>query len=107
MTSRPECREALSSSPAAFDLFMWLSHRCFVAKGTERIPIFGDFGLANQLGSAAYARRRKFRERLEQWLQLARAMWPECPARVSNDGLYLIVDRAQAVKREQDTHACA
>jgi hypothetical protein len=86
---------------------MWLSHRCFVAKGNERVPIFGDFGLVNQLGSAIYARRRKFRERLEHWLQLVRAMWPECPARVSDDGLYLIVNRAQAVKPDEGADARA
>jgi hypothetical protein len=60
-----EAAKALSCAPAALDLFMWLSYRCFTAKGEERIPIFGDFGLAAQLGSADYARPRKFRERLE------------------------------------------
>ena len=57
-----EAAKALSCSPAALDLFMWLSYRCFVAKGRERVPLFGDFGLVNQLGSADYARPRKFRE---------------------------------------------
>lgn len=51
-----EAAKALSSAPAALDLFMWLSYRCFTAKGQERIPIFGDFGLATQLGSVDYAR---------------------------------------------------
>jgi hypothetical protein len=36
-----QAAKALSSSPAAFDLYMWLSHRCFTAKGEERVPIFG------------------------------------------------------------------
>jgi hypothetical protein len=68
-----EAAKALSFSPAALDLFMWLSYRCFVAKGRERVPLFGDFGLVNQLGSSEYARPRKFRERLEGWLDLVRA----------------------------------
>jgi hypothetical protein len=63
-----EAAKALSSSPAALDLFMWLSYRCFTTKGPERIPIFGDFGLAGQLGNADYARPRKFRERLDRCL---------------------------------------
>jgi hypothetical protein len=67
-----EAVKALSSSPAALDLFMWVSYRCFTAKGQERVPIFGDFGLANQLGNADYARPRKFRERLDRWLDLVR-----------------------------------
>ncbi|MBV8863833.1 MAG: replication initiator protein A [Acidobacteriaceae bacterium] len=70
-----EAAKALSSSPAALDLFMWLSYRCFTAKGSERVPIFGEFGLASQLGSTEYARPRKFRETLERWLDLVRALW--------------------------------
>src|SRR5437763_2298898 len=43
-----EAAKALSSSPAALDLFMWLSYRCFTARGKERVPLFGDFGLVSQ-----------------------------------------------------------
>jgi hypothetical protein len=68
-----EAAKTLSCSPAALDLFMWLSYRCFVAKGRERVPLFGDFGLVNQLGSSDYARPRKFRERLEGWLDFVRS----------------------------------
>ncbi|MCU1330815.1 MAG: plasmid encoded RepA protein, partial [Bryobacterales bacterium] len=71
-----EAAKVLSCSPAALDLFMWLSYRCFVAKGRERVPLFGDFGLVSQLGSCEYARPRKFRERLEGWLDVVRAIWP-------------------------------
>jgi Plasmid encoded RepA protein len=92
-----EAAKALSSSPAALDLFMWLSYRCFTARGRERVPLFGDFGLISQLGSAEYARPRKFRERLDGWLDLVRAMWPECPACIDEDGTGLFVDRANAV----------
>jgi hypothetical protein len=92
-----EAARALSSSPAALDLFMWLSYRCFTARGRERVPLFGDFGLISQLGSADYARPRKFREKLEGWLDLVRTMWPECPALVDKDGTGLFVDWANAV----------
>ena len=92
-----EAAKALSCSPAALDLFMWLCYRCFMARGRERVPLFGDFGLVRQLGSADYARPRKFRERLEGWLNLVRAMWPECPAVVDPAGTGLWVDRANAV----------
>lgn len=92
-----EAAKALSSAPAALDLYTWLRYRCFSAKGEERVPLFGEFGLVNQLGIGAYARPRKFREQLEQWLILVKAMWPECPARVSSDGGALIVNRANAI----------
>lgn len=87
----------LSASPASLDLFMWLSYRCFSAKREDAIPIFGPFGLAAQLGNAAYARPRKFRETLERCLHVIRGLWPECPARVSPDGEKLIINHAIAV----------
>ena len=92
-----EAAKALSSAPAALDLFMWLSYRCFTAKGQERIPIFGDFGSAAQLGSADYARPRKFRERLERWLELVQTLWPACPARIAADGDAILIQPATAL----------
>jgi len=58
---------------------------------------FSEIGLVNQLGSSDYARPRKFRERLEGWLDLVRSMWPECPAVMDTTGTGLWVDRAAAV----------
>jgi Plasmid encoded RepA protein len=92
-----EAAKALSSAPAALDLFMWLSYRCFAAKGQERVPIFGDFGLVAQLGSVDYARPRKFRERIECWLDLIRSLWPSCPARIAADGSCLLIQPAMAL----------
>jgi hypothetical protein len=92
-----EAAKALSSSPAALDLFMWLSYRCFTAKGQERVPMFGDFGLAGQLGSANYARPRKFRERLDRWLDLVRVLRPACPAQITSDGDHILIQPAVAL----------
>jgi hypothetical protein len=100
-----EAAKALSCSPAALDLFTWLSYRCFVAKGRERVPLFGEIGLVSQLGSADYSRPRKFRERLEGWLDLVRALWPECPARVDENGTGLWLDRANAVLTQEAVNA--
>ncbi|HWF08922.1 MAG TPA: replication protein RepA [Bryobacteraceae bacterium] len=100
-----EAAKALSCSPAALDLFTWLSYRCFIAKGRECVPLFGECGLVNQLGSSGYARPRKFRERLGGWLDLVRALWPECPARINEDGTGLWVDRASAVLTEEVSNA--
>jgi hypothetical protein len=92
-----EAAKALSSAPAALDLYTWLTYRCFSAKGEERVPLLGEFGLVNQLGIGSYARPRKFREQLEQWLILVKTMWPECPALISSDGGTLIVNKANAI----------
>ncbi len=92
-----EAVKVLAGAPAVLDLFMWLSYRCFLAKGPEAIPLLGPFGLATQIGSVEYARPRRFREKLEEWLESIRVLWPECPAQISPDGLSLVVDRAHAV----------
>ena len=92
-----EAVRVLSASPAVLDLFMWLSYRCFSAKSEESIPLSGGLGLAAQLGNAEYARPRKFREKLQEWIRVIKSMWPECPARVSADGQRLIVQPAAAL----------
>jgi hypothetical protein len=92
-----EAVKLLASAPAILDLFVWLSYRCFTAKGKESIPIFGGFGLVRQIGTVEYARPRRFREKLNQWIQTIQLVWPECPAKISSDGLYLVVDHATAV----------
>ena len=81
----------LISSPAALDLFMWLSYRSFTAKGEQRVPLFGPGGLTARLGSVEYARPRKLRERLEQWLNSIPQIWPECRARIAPDGTALVI----------------
>ena len=100
-----EAAKALSSCPVALDLFMWLSYRCFTARGRERVPLFGEYGLVSQLGSVSYARPGKFREKLESWLDLIRVMWPECPATIDADGTGLYLDRATAMLTAGEVYA--
>ncbi len=96
-----EAVRVLAAAPAVLDLFMWLSYRCFTAKGMEHVPLFGRCGLAAQIGSVEYARPRRFREKLEQWLDSIRVLWPECPATISADGNSLIVNGAYALNFEE------
>jgi hypothetical protein len=56
-----EAVKVLSASPAVLDLFLWVSYRCFF--------VFGEYGLAEQLGSVDYSRPRRFRAMLDQWLR--------------------------------------
>jgi hypothetical protein len=93
-----EVVRALASNPGCLDLYTWLTWRCFQAKtALERIPLFGPYGLANQLGVGDYARARKFRERLRLWLEIVRAYWPQCPAAVAKNGQFLELNRAIAL----------
>jgi hypothetical protein len=73
------------------------TYRCFTSKGPERIPIFGPFGLVQQLGAVEYARQRKFREKLHQWLKTIRLVWPECPAEITADGENLRINPAKSI----------
>lgn len=95
----------LAGARAVLDLFMWLSYRCHISKREERIPIFGPFGLAQQLGSVEYSRPRQFRVKLEQWLDTIRVLWPQCPARITADGQTLSVDAGSAVKQSDNVAA--
>jgi hypothetical protein len=92
-----EAVKVLGAAPVVLDLFMWLVYRCFIAKGEERIPLFGAYGLAHQLGTAEYSRPRWFRAMLDQWLRTVRALWPGCPAAIGTEGHYLVVRHAKAI----------
>lgn len=93
-----EAVKVLSAAPAVLDLFMWLVYRCFVAKGEERIPLFGEYGLAHQIGCVEYSRPRRFRAMLEQWLTTIRALWPNCPGIIDSEGRYLVVRHSAAIR---------
>jgi hypothetical protein len=88
----------LAHNPRCLDLYTWLSWRCYKAKGTERVPLFGPQGLMNQLGVQEYARERKFRERLNSWLKLIILYGPECPGAPAKNGSFLVLDHALAVR---------
>ena len=95
----------LAAAPAVLDLYMWLSYRCFTAKGSDRIPIFGDFGLASQLGCVEYSRPRRFRAMLEQWLDTIRAIWPQCPARIVSNGQSIEIRNATPIREQVQSTA--
>ena len=92
-----EVVRALANNPGCLDLYTWLTWRCFQARDTQRIPLFGPNGLACQLGVQDYARERKFRERVREWLELVRLCWPQCPAAVTKNGAFLQVEPAISV----------
>jgi hypothetical protein len=81
----------LTNIPGCLDLYMWLCWRCYNAKRTEDVPLFGPVGLASQLGVVDYSRDRNFRKRLREWLKLVRLYWPECPARIAENGVAVTV----------------
>jgi hypothetical protein len=87
----------LTNIPGCLDLYMWLCWRCHHAKGTQPIPLFGDFGLASQLGVTQYTRERNFRKRLREWLRIVRLYWPDCPAQLASGADVLFVAPGDAI----------
>ena len=96
-----EAVKVLVAAPGVLDLFVWLSYRCFTAKGKESIPLFGPLGLTHQIGCADYSRPRRFSAMLDQWLNTIRAVWPECPARISHDGMSISLNHRSAIHPRQ------
>lgn len=91
----------LTNIPGCLDLYMWLCWRCHHATGTQSIPLFGNFGLASQLGVAEYTRERNFRKRLREWLKLVRLYWPDCPAHLGKEGDVLLVAPGAGIKARE------
>jgi Plasmid encoded RepA protein len=89
--------KALSHAPGALDFYMWLTWRCWTAKGQARIPLFGKEGLGNQLGVQEYTSERAFRSVLKRWLNIVHQFWPECPAEISEDGSCLVLNKGLAI----------
>jgi hypothetical protein len=84
---------ALANAPGVLDFYVWLVWRSFTLRGRPaRIPLLGTAGLAQQLGNAPYAVARTFRLTVQRWLRIVRALWPQCPATLAEDGLFLIVE---------------
>jgi len=94
----------LKESPATLDLYLWLAWRTFRIKAGNQIdvPLFGPEGLFAQFGGEA-SEHWKARQQLKGWLAEIKLFWPLCPASLSNDGLYLVLDapthRTFAVQR--------
>jgi hypothetical protein len=86
---------ALADSPANLDFYSWLVWRCWKARGTATIPLSA---LKDQLGGSENMAIRNFRIQVRKWLAITRTLWPECPARLSDDGESLIISSSQAIE---------
>ena len=93
-----EVVRVLANNPGCLDFYTWLTWRCYQARSLDRIPLFGPYGLPAQLGVQEYARERKFRERIRNWLKMVYLYWPDCPAAVSDDGRFLELSHGTAIK---------
>jgi hypothetical protein len=83
---------AFAHSPGVLDFYVWLVWKCWAARQHgAHVPLFSEWGLANQLGTREYSNDRFFRRKINFWLRQVRVLWPECPAHVSDDGNCLLI----------------
>lgn len=87
-----ETVDLLANAPGALDFYVWLSWKSWAVKdGVARVPLFGNGGLTTQLGCGEYSSDRFFRRKLCTWLRRVATIWPECPARLSDDRTHLLI----------------
>lgn len=91
----------LKSRPAYLNFYIWLGFR--VAQLNKKrieleqkkidlfIPYWGEYGLINQL-STQIKRKPDFRLRVKRWLDATKELWPLCPVKIKEDGLYFEVE---------------
>jgi hypothetical protein len=88
----PVEREVVAHAPGILDFYLWIVWKSWAVTGQAVfVPLTGPIGLAQQLGTRAYSRKRRFRQTILAWLRQVKAFWPNCPATISADGHVLVV----------------
>jgi hypothetical protein len=87
-----EAVAALANAPGLLDFYLWMVWKSWtVHEQPARVPLFGPSGLCEQLGAQEYSKPRFFRRKIHFWLRQVSALWPHCPAHISQDGLSLTI----------------
>jgi hypothetical protein len=84
---------ALGDSPVNLHFYLWLALRAHGVRAGNfaAVPLFGKLGLVHQLGGGRYVQERDFRKRVKGWIERTRAVWPECPCVLREDGRALVM----------------
>ena len=97
--------KALKEKPLALDLYIWQAWRSYRLTKSRckqvAVPLFGDSGLAWQLGTQT-KRERKIREQIKQAQKLIKSLWPQCPNFIHDDKF--IVQAGVAVNLKSKLH---
>jgi hypothetical protein len=87
---------ALAHAPGVLDFYFWLVWKSWTVSGRPaRIPMVAPGGLNEQLGTTEYSLDRRFCHTIVGWLRRVKAFWPECPAVVTNDRRFLVVNSSR------------
>jgi len=84
---------ALAHAPGMLDFYIWLVWKSWAINGAPaRVPLFSNSGLRNQLGTRDYTADKRFRQTVVSWINRIKVLWPDCPAHLSCDGCFLVVN---------------
>jgi hypothetical protein len=97
-----------SDKPGQLFFALWLTYRCFTAKGRVTIPMMGSGSVYEQCGVDGYDDpengMRNFRKKVTKWLQGVKAAWPECPVTLiptPHGGSLVIEHKALAIHQRK------
>ena len=83
---------ALAHAPGILDFYVWIVWKSWTVNGNAAcVPLFAPCGLSCQLGTTEYSAKKRFRQAISDWILKVKALWPECPAEISEDGRSLLV----------------
>lgn len=87
-----------ADKPGQLFFAMWLSYRCYTARGRVEIPLMGPGSVYEQCGAQGYADQdglRNFRKKVTQWLKGVKSVWKECPVKVETSprGDKLVIEK--------------
>jgi len=87
---------ALANSPGVLDFYVWIAWKSWVLKTRKvSIPLFAPGGLREQLGCRIHPEDRFLRRKINRWLGVIRAHWPQCPATIAPDRQSLVISSSK------------
>ncbi len=92
-----------TGKPGQLFFGLWLTYRCYAARGRVEIPLMGPNSVKEQCGAEGYNDPedgpRNFRKKVQKWLDGVKAVWPDCPAELetSPHGDRLVIKQARAI----------
>lgn len=87
--------KALADSPGNLDLYVRLAWRCWTAKCSVSVPLFGPEGLDSLLGISENLRQRDFCRQIVHWLKVIQQLWSECPVTLTGTRAYSLIKAAR------------
>ena len=96
-----EVVRALANNPGCLDLYTWLTWRCYQARDTQRIPLFGPMGLGEPVGRSGLCAGTQIPGKNSPVAGTGPALLAGCPATVASNGAFLELHHATAIRERR------